>query len=412
MFALVDCNTFYASCEAIFRPDLWGRPIAVLSNNDGCIISVNAEAKRLGIPSFLPYFKVRDQLRRHGVQVFSSNYELYGDISRRVMTLLDDYGSSREVYSIDEAFLRLDRCDYAEHGQRIRREIHRAVGVPVCVGIAPSKTLAKLANREAKRGGEADGVCVLDEPARREALLGSCPVGEVWGVGRRLAERLAARGIHSALDLARSDPGTLRREFSVVLERTVRELGGMSCLDMERAPAARNEIVCSRSFAYKITELAELQQAMSKYVHRACEKLRAQGSLTESLLITLESVDRRRGNDIRQRHVQLPQLSNDNRLISSLAGEALAGLYHRGRRYKKCGIGLLDLRQASGAQSDLFNAGQSSPLMQALDSVNRRFGKQTLRLASSGIEQPWAMRREFKSPGYTTEWEDLPTVRC
>jgi len=419
VYALVDCNTFYASCETIFRPDLRGKPILVLSNNDGCIISRNAEAKALQMPDLVPYFQVREQAKRLGCRVFSSNYELYGDISARVMHLLEHEAEELEVYSIDEAFLRLPSLashgDYTQQGRRICELLLTQVGMPVCVGVAPTKTLAKLANRAAKKIKRFKGVCVLDSTEKWQWLLARISPKDIWGVGGRITARLQELGITTALQLAQADPKLIRRHFSVVLERTLRELNGEACLDLEQEPAPRKEIICTRSFSYRITELGELQQAISLYATRACEKLRQQQGLTANVWVYLESFDKQVGYLHRQRAIQLPHMTNDTRLIAAMASAALPALYRSGLRYKKCGIGLLDIRTRHYEQQDLFAAQQSlqsRELMQVVDRVNQRYGRHTVQLASTGVQAQWRMKRDFLSPRYTTRWADIPKVSC
>jgi DNA polymerase V len=415
MYALVDCNTFYASCEAIFNPALRDKPIVVLSNNDGCVISRNAEAKALNIPDLRPYFQVKELLRRQRVHVFSSNYELYGDISARVMALLESYSIGMEVYSIDEAFLQVRAEDYSQHGKAIKDMLWQQVRMPVCVGIAPTKTLAKLANRAAKKMPRLNGVCVLDAPHKWRWLLERFKPEDIWGIGRRIAARLEYLGIHTALQLIESNPKYLRRNFSVNLERTIRELRGEACLDLETEPAPRKEIICTRSFSYKVTELHELQQAISLYADRACEKLRKQKSLTATLWVYLESFDKKAGYFRHQRISTLPCLTNDTRHIAAEAARLILQLYRPGIRYKKCGIGLLDLRSRHYEQRDFFNPHQSDKsrrLMQLMDHVNGRYGKQKIKLLNAGIQPKWEMKRDYISPRYTTRWQDIPVVKC
>jgi len=414
MFALVDCNTFYASCEAVFNPAVRGKPVVVLSNNDGCIIARNAEAKALGIPGMLPFFQVRKQVEEAGCHIFSSNYELYGDLSARVMKLMEPYATEMEVYSIDEAFLRLHCKDYQIHGQAIKDMLWQQVRMPVCVGIAPTKTLAKLANHAAKKIPRLKGVCVLDKPEKWEWLLARIPLDSVWGVGARLKKRLNEMGIYNALELAQSDARWLRRRFSVVLEKTIRELNGEPCMDLELEPEPKKEIICSRSFSYKITELHELQQAVSLYASRACEKMRRQKGLTANLWVYLESFEHGE-RFYRHRFVKLPCLTNDTRIIAQAGADAIAEIFRPGLRYKKCGIGLLDLCTKKYEQLDFYAPQQSEKsrtLMKTVDRINERYGKYSVQLANTGIQPKWIMSRNFKSPAYTTRWADIPIVRC
>lgn len=415
LFALVDCNTFYASCEKIFRPDLTHKPVLVLSNNDGCIISRDRIAKTLNIPELVPFFQVKARVEQLGCQVFSSNYELYGDISARVMSLLEPYATAMEVYSIDEAFLQVKAENYQAHGQAIKEMLWKNVRMPVCVGMAPTKTLAKLANRAAKKILRLDGVCVLDTPAKWEWLLARMPVKEVWGVGSRLSKRLEALQIHSALQLAKAEQKWLRRKFSVLLERTIQELNGHPCLDLELEPAPRKAIISTRSFSYKVTQLEELKQAVCSYATRACEKLRGQNGLTQDIWVSLEGFDAHWGRSVRQAFKTLPHLSNDTRQIAQVGQQAITELYQPGVRYKKCGIGLMDIRTQTYEQTDLFNPQQSEKsrtLMSVMDHINSRYGKETVQLAGAGLQPKWSMRRDYMSPRYTTRWSDIPVVKC
>ncbi len=415
MYALVDCNTFYASCEQIFRPELAGQPVVVLSNNDGCIIARNAEAKALAVPDLVPYFQVKALLERHQVRIFSSNYELYGDVSARVMQLLEPFASDMEVYSIDEAFLRVHAADHHAHAKAIKDELWQSARMPVCVGVAPTKTLAKLANRAAKKIKKLGGVCVLDHAEKWRWLLARMSPKDIWGVGSQLTLQLQQLGIRTALQLADSNPKMLRHQFSVVLERTIRELNGEACLDLELELAPRKDIVCTRAFSYKVSELAELQQAISLYAARACEKLRKQNGVVRQLWVYLERNDAQLGLVQRQRWIQLPYCSDDTRLIAQHAAAALQQLFVSGLRYRKCGIGLVDIRTRKFEQQDFFAAQQSvqsQALMQVLDRINQRYGKHTLTLANAGIAPQWAMKRDYLSPRYTTRWNELPVVRC
>lgn len=414
MFALVDCNTFYASCEAIFNPAVRGKPVVVLSNNDGCIISRNKEAKALGIPGMLPFFQVRKQVENAGCHIFSSNYELYGDISARVMQLMEPYATEMEVYSIDEAFLRMHCKDFHVHSHAIKHMLWQQVRMPVCVGIAPTKTLSKLANHAAKKIPRLNGVCVLDTPEKWEWLLARIPLDSVWGIGGRIKKRLNEMGIYNPLQLAQSDAKWLCRRFSVVLEKTIRELNGEPCMDMELEPEPKKEIICSRSFSYKVTELHELQQAVSLYAARACEKMRKQNGLTANLWVYLESFQNQQ-RFYRHRFVKLPCLTNDTRQIAQAGAEALVKIYRPGMRYKKCGIGLLDLCTRKYEQLDFYAAQQSKKsrtLMTTVDRINERYGRYTVQLANTGIQPKWIMSRNFKSPSYTTSWADIPVVKC
>ena len=415
MYALVDCNTFYASCEQIFNPALLGKPVVVLSNNDGCVISRNAEAKALAIPGMVPYYQVKAALQKHQVKIFSSNYELYGDISARVMQLLEPFASDMEVYSIDEAFLLVHTDDLHAHGKAIKDALWQSARMPVCVGLAPTKTLAKLANRAAKKIGKLNGVCVLDHADKWRWLLARTSPVDLWGVGSRITAHLERLGIRTALQLADSNPKMLRRQFSVVLERTLRELNGEACLDLDLEVAPRKDIICTRAFSYKVSELAELQQAVSLYAARACEKLRLQHGVARQLWVYLERRDPKLGFIQRQQWVQLPCFTDDTRVIAHHAAVAVQQMFKSGLQYRKAGLGLVDIRTRKYEQQDFFAAqqsAQSQELMQMLDRINHRYGKHTLALANAGITPSWAMKRDYLSPRYTTRWGELPVVRC
>ena len=421
-FALVDCNNFYASCEKLFDPALVRVPLVVLSNNDGCIIARSAEAKALGVPMGAPWFQVRDDLRRLGVRTFSSNYPLYADMSNRVVQLLRDFAPDLEVYSIDESFLRLETLEelsWLQWGQRLRQRVVDWLGLPVCVGIAATKTLAKLANHCAKQrlAGER-GVCDFGALAPRDLsrLLAGIEVGEVWGIGRRLGPRLAALGIHTVEDLRRADPVSLGRRFSVVQERIIRELRGTACLELEEVMEARQQIMCSRSFGRYLHEREPLEAALASHVSRAAEKLRAQASLAGSLTVQLRALPRGRGELPRRQSLAapLPQPSDDTRLLVQWGLDLLRRLYEPGFAYQKAGCLLAELTPRDSRQGDLFappgQTGKGARLMETLDAVNRRWGRDTLRLAVGCGDTRWHMRQEHLSPRYTTAWEDLPVV--
>ena len=416
MFALVDCNSCYASCEQIFRPELRGKPVVVLSNNDGFIVARSKEAKLLGLGDLQPFFKVEHILKQHDVAIFSSNYPLYGDISNRVMTTLKAFSPEVEVYSIDEMFLNFDGMpwDLKEYGQQIKHKLWQDIRMPVGVGIGPSKTLSKLASRAAKTIAKCNGVCVLDEPHKWQWLQKRLPVIQVWGVGKRLAKRLERFDIHTVYDLAQADAKTLRREVSVNLERTINELNGIACYPLEEQPPAKKQIYCTRSFGKKLTELLPIKQAVAVYASRAAEKLRAQNSLVQSIQVFLNTSPFESGYVSRSIVCQTPFPTNDSREIVSAALQGLASIYKPGHRYLKAGVGLLDVCDRSFNQYDLFHQGQSNrsdKVMRVLDNTNLKHGRNALFIGSEGVVQKWAMRQQYKSPAYTTQWSDIPVVR-
>lgn len=418
MFALIDCNSFYASCERVYRPWLGDVPVVVLSNNDGCVIARTREAKLLGIPMGAPYFQWRDQMREWGVVCFSSNYELYGQMSARVMTTLEEMFPRLEVYSIDEAFADLTglQSDLVEMGREARARVLLWTGIPVGVGIGPTKTLAKLANWAAKTWRKSEGVIDLRDPSRRDRLLQMTDVSEVWGVGRRLTARLQPLGIKTAWDLAQYDPGSLRRHFSVVLEKTARELRGISCLQLEEAVPPRQMICSSKMFGARVRELPPIREAVAAYVSKAAEKLRAQGSLAGALQVAIRTGmhnpdQPRYANAI---NCLLPYPTDDTRVLAAAAIRGLDAIYRPGYAYSKAEVLLMDLRQRGEFTGDLFAAVPSpgaDRLMAVIDRINAREGRGTVRLGRIPAAPAWAMRREMMSQRYTTRWDELMVVR-
>jgi len=419
MFALIDGNNFYVSCERVFNPKLAETPMVVLSNNDGCVVARSNEVKALGVKMGVPWYQIRELAEKHGIRAFSSNYSLYADMSSRMMSVLANYSPDQEVYSIDECFLGLDgfgRRDLVAYGQRMRAQVRQWVGIPVCVGIGASKTLAKLANHCAKKNlAGRDGVCDLSqlEPAQRTRIFAALPVNEVWGVGRRLTEQLNQRGIQSVEDLRRSDPETVRQAFSVVLERTVRELNGVSCLSLEAVAPNKHEIMSSRSFGAYIYDLPSLAEAVAAYVARAAEKLRHQHSLAGMLQVYIRTNPFK--DNAPQYHpgltIPLPEATDDTLRLIRAAHWGLRKIYRPGYAYQKAGIALLDLRPRAQAQMDLFSTRPDrAPLMRVMDQINATYGRGSLRSAAEGMTQAWRMKRERMSPAYTTRWDALPVV--
>ena len=422
MFALVDVNSFYASCETAFRPDLKGRPVVVLSNNDGCVIARNAEAKRAGVKMGDPYFKQKDLFRRYGVVCFSSNYELYADMSSRVMSTLEAMSPRCEIYSIDEAFCDLTgvrNCRVLqEFGQELKDAVYQNTGLAVGVGIAQTKTLAKLANHAAKKWQrQTGGVVDLSNLDRQRKLMAALPVDEVWGVGRRISKKLEAMGIKTVLDLADTDIRFIRKHFNVVLERTVRELRGEPCLELEEFAPVKQEIVCSRSFGERITDYDAMRQAICSYASRAAEKLRGEHQYCRFISTFVKTSpfalnEPYYGN---RASVKLLTPTQDSRDIIAAATRSLDAIWKDGHRYQKAGVLLGDFFSQGIAQLNLFddNAPRrgSEKLMEVLDHLNAKEGKGALYFAGQGIQQQWAMKREMLSPRYTTRYEDLLQVK-
>ncbi|MCZ3381587.1 translesion error-prone DNA polymerase V subunit UmuC [Kosakonia sp. SOY2] len=420
MFALVDVNNFYASCETLFRPDLQGKPVVVVSNNDGCIISRSREAKDLGIDMAAPYFKIKDELHRQRVTVFSSNYALYADLSNRVMSTLAEITPSVELYSIDEAFIDLSgvsNCISLEaFGHQIRNQILKNTGLTTGVGIAPTKTLAKVANYAAKRWASAGGVVDISSRERQRKLLFHVPIHEVWGVGRRISKKLALMGIENALQLADSSTWVIRKHFNVVLERTVRELRGESCLAFDEFPPTKQQIICSRSFGKRITQYSDMHQAICAYAERAAEKLRAEHQFCRFISVFIRTsphADNRiyYGN---QASVTLMTPTNDTRDIIRAATSSLDQIWREGHRYMKAGVMLSDFFSSGVAQLNLFDENRpyanSAALMETIDRLNTS-GRGSVWFAGQGIEKNWAMKRDMLSPAYTTRYSDLPVVK-
>ncbi|AMX05490.1 MULTISPECIES: translesion error-prone DNA polymerase V subunit UmuC [Enterobacter] len=420
MFALVDVNSFYASCEKVFRPDLQGKPIVVVSNNDGCIISLSREAKQFGIKMGEPYFKFKEKLYPSKVYVFSSNYALYADLSSRVMQTLTDLAPAIEIYSIDEAFVNVSGVSHClsleAFGHQMRTEVLKNTGLTVGVGIAPTKTLAKLANYAAKRWSGTGGVVDLSGRERQRKLLEKVPVEEVWGVGRRITKKLNAMGITTALELAEASSWVIRKHFNVVLERTARELRGEPCLDLEEFTPTKQQIICSRSFGHRITQYEEMHQAICAYAERAAEKLRGEHQYCRFISVFVRTSPHA-DNEIyygNQASVTLMTPTNDSRDIIRAATEALGRIWLDGYRYMKAGVMLADFFSSGVAQLNLFDDNRlranSAALMEMMDSVNHS-GKGKIWFAGQGIEKSWAMKREMLSPAYTTRYADLPVAK-
>lgn len=418
VFALIDCNSFYASCERVFRPDLAKTPIVVLSNNDGCVIARSYDAKPF-VKMGAPYFQIKDHLRRNGVVAFSSNYALYGDMSERVMTIIESMVPELEVYSIDEAFADLTGIpgDLTAFGRRLRATIYKQTGIPVGVGIAHTKTLAKLANHTAKRLlDKTGGVVDLCDQFKRDWTLRNTDVGEVWGVGKRMKAHLESIGIKAAMDLAKADPRMLRQKFSVVIEKTARELAGTPCLELGEANPPKQEICCSRMFGKRLTEIEPIKEAVATYTQRAAEKLRAQNSLCKKIRVSIRTgmFSPEEAKYANGALVELPYPTNDVRLMTKASTEAVNRLFRPGFKYSKAEVLLMDLRQPGEFTDDLFAYSQPAAtgrVMGVLDEINDRWGRGTLRAASVPVDPQWSMRRDLMSQSFTTKIDQLWTVK-
>lgn len=415
MLALVDCNNFYASCERVFQPKLNGKPVVVLSNNDGCVIARSNEVKALGIPMGEPYFKIKHLIRQHDIAVFSSNYTLYGDMSQRVMETLREFTSDVEVYSIDEAFCDLSgfmHLNLDEYGHTLRHKVKQWTGIPISIGIARTKTLAKVANKIAKK---ADGVLVLDKPDYIKAVLSLVDVGDIWGIGRRWTAFLNGHGVKTGLDFASLPDHWIRKHMHIVGLRTAHELRGISCIPMEEAPKPKKNIIVSRSFGQSVTTLEGMLEAIVSYTTRAGEEMRSQGLIAKHIQVFLTT--NRFNNDpyyANSTTLEFPIATSYTPELVHYATMGMKRIYRQGFRYKKCGLMMMDLTSQHQPQFDMFdtqNREKESSVMKALDTVNNRWGAGTLFYAGAGIKKPWAMQRNLKSPHYTTEWGDLLKVQ-
>lgn len=418
IFGLIDCNSFYASCERVFRPDLAKVPIVVLSNNDGCVIARSYDAKPF-VKMGEPYFQIKHKLKQHGIVPFSSNYALYGDMSERVMTLIESMVPAVEVYSIDEAFADLTGINDVEGlGRKIRNQVLRCTGIPVGVGIAHTKTLAKLANHTAKRlQAQTGGVVNICDPIKRDWVLRNTDVAEVWGVGRRMKLHLDGMGIKTAMDLAKADPWTLRKNFSVVIEKTARELAGTACLELDEPDPPKQEICCSRMFGKRLTELGPIKEAVATYTMRASEKLRAQNSLCKKIRVSVRTGmfnpgEAKYANGVL---IELPYPTDDVRLLTRTAVDAVGRVFRPGFKYSKAEVMLVNLCQPGEFTDDMFAITQSieaTKLMAVMDKINVRWGRGTLRSAAMPSSPDWAMRREMISQRFTTKLDQLWIINC
>lgn len=412
--ALVDCNNFYVSCERVFRPDLQNKPVIVLSNNDGCAVSRSNEAKALGVKMGVPVFQIRDLVKQHGIEVFSSNYVLYADMSNRVMSLLRQFAPDQEIYSIDESFLELTGLpNIAELMQTMRERVIRDTAIPVCVGVGSSKTLAKLANFVAKRHPKSRGVFNFNALTSQQmsSVLRNIPTEEVWGIGRKLTAALKDMGITNVMQLRDADAPALRQRFGVVMEKTIRELRGEACIEFEDVAPAKKQIINSRSFGNMVTELADLEDALSHFISNAAKKLRDQNSVANMLQIFILTNRFRQDQEQYSPHLAIPLITptDDTITLQKYALQGLKVIFRTGFHYKKAGVILSEISKASVYQSDMFVSEPANPdLMRTLDMINTRYGEGTLKLSRDGSRHSWKMRQENKSPEYTTNWHELP----
>lgn len=418
LFALVDCNNFYASCERLFDPSLEEKPIVVLSNNDGCVIARSNEAKALGIKMGVPAFEIKSLVKTHGVKVFSSNYELYGDMSRRVVETLQQFSPDLEVYSIDESFLDLSNfynTDIKEYAKEIKATVQQWTGIPVAIGVAPTKTLAKVANRLSKKSGKAKGVLVLTDPRHIEEALKRTEAGDVWGIGRRYAKKLAELGVHTAWDLRHVTDAFARKYLTVVGLRTVKELRGEPCIEMEMIPPAKQNICTSRSFAKTVGNLSAIEEALATHTIRCATKLRKQKSCAGALTVFLQTSRFNEQDKLyfNSRTIKLNAPTSSELELLHYAKLALKAIFREGYGYKKTGIILNDIVPENQVQLSLLNAGhheRDTKLMQTLDNLRERFGFATVGYGMQGEGNECALRKEFASPCYTTKVAEVMKV--
>lgn len=416
-FALADCNNFYVSCERVFDPSLRGVPVVVLSNNDGCVIARSPEAKAIGVAMGEPAFKREGFFKHHGVRVLSSNYALYGDMSERVMVTLAASAPKAEIYSIDEAFLDLEGIPSPhQHCHALRLRVKRWTGIPICIGIGPTKTLAKIANNIAKKHPKFDGVFDITDHPNFEGILDWLPVGDIWGIGRQSVKKLERHGVKTALDFASRDDDWIRKQMSVTGLMTAMELRGVPCHELELEPSPRKAVLCSRSFGRPVSSKEEMLEAVSAYVARAAEKLRNEGSVAGLIRVFLLTNPHKMERQYKNaKDAALPVATDHTPTLIKSAQKLMSDIWKPGYNYKKAGVMLTGIESKSSRQLSLLNLppntdNRDETLMRCLDSVNGRFGRTTLQYAATGLGRPWKMRQLRKSPRYTTAWEELPKV--
>jgi DNA polymerase V len=411
-YALVDCNSFYASCEKVFRPDLKRKPVLVLSNNDGCVVAMSGEAKSLGIPRGIPLFKVEQYIRKYDIEVFSSNYALYFDLSTRIMNILATFSREMEIYSVDEAFLVLEGENQNDYAELIRRTVMTWTGVPVSVGIGPTKTLAKAASRRAKNSPHGYFDCTQTD---RNEFLSALEVGDIWGIGRQYKTFLNSKGIHNALKLTEQSDSWVKKNLTMVGLRTKWELEGRPSIDMETVPPSKKGILSSKSFSYPVTEFIDLREAAADYCTTASEKLRKQNSVCRYVNISLSTnyfrKDEKQYSNAATIELTVPSSYTPD--IISAAQNGLERIYRKGFKYKKITIYLTGIEEEKRGQLDLFvkEDPRKYEIMKSVDRINKRYGRNTVNCMSKRETSGWQMKREKLSPLYTTRWKDLPVVK-
>ncbi|MDP7591656.1 MAG: Y-family DNA polymerase [Litorilituus sp.] len=418
MYALIDAVSFYASAEKVFDPSIRNKPVVVLTNNDGCICAVCPIARKLGIPKFTPYFKIKHFLQKHGVVVRSSNYELYADLSDKMMNIIARYSDNYYVYSIDEAFLHFKNYgglikDWYQYGHEIRRAIWKETKLPVGVGYGITSTLAKAANHAAKKLNGYDGVAVIEHIQSGKAILERMDISDVWGVGQKITKRLKEQGINNAHQLSLQSPKAIRKQFSVVMERTVNELNGISCLSWEEVKEPKQEIFSTRSFGQRVTNIYTLKSALATHGAIVARKARQQSSLIKKLLIFASNSPYDKVYYKQAIGYRFPNATDSSCEIASAISQVLANIFLQGVQFYRCGVGAIQLESRAYQQPDLFLPSNVHPqLMNCFDSINDRYGQGTLQLGCEGKIKTWQMKRHFLSPQYTSNWRDIPKIRC
>ncbi len=417
-FGLIDCNNFYASCERVFNPALNGKPVVVLSNNDGCVIARSSEAKALGIPMGEPAYKLKELMEANQVSVFSSNYVLYGDMSHRVMTIIAGLVPDMEIYSIDEAFLLFEgfgNIDLKKYGEKMTNAVTRSTGIPVSLGIANTKTLAKLANKFAKKYKDYHGVCLIDTDEKREKALKLTEIGDVWGIGRQYSKKLNYYSINTAWDFVQRSKSWVRHTMGVTGERTWLELRGVSCVEIER-PASKKSICTSRSFGERLTELEPISEAVANFAASCAEKLRSQRSYANVITIFIHTNPHATNlpQYYNQAVMQLPVPTNDSTELINMALRGLKSIFASGYRYKKAGVIVSDIVPERPLQISLFDTRDREKfgkVMQVMDSLNASYGKQKVKIAAQGFDRKWKLKNEKLSPCYTTQLRDILEIK-
>jgi len=418
MYGLVDATSFYASAEKVFDPSIRNKPVVVLTNNDGCICAACPIAKKLGIPKFTPYFQIKNLLHKHGVVIRSSNYELYADLSERMMTVISRYCDNQHIYSIDESFLYFDNFhkvinSWYDYGHQIRKAIWKETRLPVGVGFGTTATLAKAANFASKKLSGFDGVAIIDTIESASPILQRMKTSDVWGVGNRITKKLAAQNIHTAFDLAKQNPKDIRKQFSIVTERTVNELNGISCLSWDDVKEPKKEIFSTRSFGQRISDYNVLNAALASHATIVAKKLRSQSSQVKKIMVCASNSPH---DDYyyKQAIVYSFAIPTDNTSqLANAVSLVLPQIYQSGINFYRCGVGAIELANKQYQQGDLFDVDKSNPtLMKCFDSINKRYGAGSINVASAGQTEKWNMKRHFLSPQFTTNWRHIPKINC